>query len=257
MSNQMSQREIALFNLGKSLVALLGEEQAITDLTLLYERHPEMFRDKEEVREVIERVVSAPEIIVDATHSNRDKGIYKAAARLNDRKMGDIVLKNTNGINEIFHANKKNIKEFERLQKQVEAGGRVAHFLHPDLKSAWAGSNEHSPASKKAVDGRDAHTPYTQAQSLDGRLVENNISSTTNTIIPNTKQQIQQELDKQLKSYLAAPSQHHRERHLANANAIATKAKDNNIALDSASLQKLKQYNNNEKNLSKSKGLHK
>ncbi|HEC1746767.1 TPA: hypothetical protein R1699_001132 [Campylobacter lari] len=33
------------------------------------------------------------------------------------------------------------------------------------------------------VDGRDAHTPYTQAQSLDGRLVQENISSATNKII--------------------------------------------------------------------------
>lgn len=30
------------------------------------------------------------------------------------------------------------------------------------------------------IDGRDAHTPYTQAQSLDGRLVQKNISSITN-----------------------------------------------------------------------------
>lgn len=34
------------------------------------------------------------------------------------------------------------------------------------------------------VDGRNAHTSYTQAQSLDGRLVQKNISSATNKIIP-------------------------------------------------------------------------
>ncbi|SQC36301.1 Uncharacterised protein [Helicobacter fennelliae] len=58
------QREIALFNIGKSLVELLGEEQAIADLTILYERHPEMFRDESEVKEVIQKVVSEPEIII-------------------------------------------------------------------------------------------------------------------------------------------------------------------------------------------------
>ncbi|WP_395149021.1 hypothetical protein [uncultured Helicobacter sp.] len=142
------EREIAIFHLCKSLVDLLGEEQAIADLTLLYKRHPEMFRDEKEVQEVIEKVVSEPEIIVDATHSNKDKGIYKAAKRLDDKKMGDIVIKNDRGVNEIFHANKKNIKEFERLQKQVEAGSRVAQFLHPDLQSAWAGSKEHLPAQR-------------------------------------------------------------------------------------------------------------
>ena len=33
------------------------------------------------------------------------------------------------------------------------------------------------------ADGRDAHTPYTQAQSLDGRLVQKNISSAMFTIV--------------------------------------------------------------------------
>ncbi|EKS7445366.1 hypothetical protein QCK93_001560 [Campylobacter upsaliensis] len=41
------------------------------------------------------------------------------------------------------------------------------------------------------VDGRDAHTPYTQAQSLDGRLVENNISSATNDTIPQPSKESQ------------------------------------------------------------------
>lgn len=39
MSEEMSKRELALFNLGKSLVELLGEELAIANLTLLYQRH--------------------------------------------------------------------------------------------------------------------------------------------------------------------------------------------------------------------------
>ncbi|EOF7246806.1 hypothetical protein [Campylobacter upsaliensis] len=40
-------------------------------------------------------------------------------------------------------------------------------------------------AKKDVVaDGRNAHTSYTQAQSLDGRLVQKNISSTANEIIP-------------------------------------------------------------------------
>lgn len=60
------ERETAIFHLCKSLVDLLGEEQAIADLTLLYKRHPEMFRDEKEVQEVIEKVVSEPEIAVNA-----------------------------------------------------------------------------------------------------------------------------------------------------------------------------------------------
>lgn len=57
------------------------------------------------------------------------KEYIKQPKKLDERKMGDIVIKNNEGINEIFHANKKNIKEIERLQKQIETGGRFAHFL--------------------------------------------------------------------------------------------------------------------------------
>lgn len=149
MSEQ--ERELALFNLGKSLVELLGEEQAIADLNLLYERHPEMFRDKQEVKEVIEKVVNEPEIIVDATHSNKDIGIFKALKKLDNEKMGDIVIKNDSGTNVIFHANKKKISEFYRMEKQIKTGSRDAHFLHPDIKSAWAGSKEHLPVSNKII----------------------------------------------------------------------------------------------------------
>ncbi|EOE3907940.1 hypothetical protein ACKFC9_001656 [Campylobacter jejuni] len=149
MSEQ--ERELALFNLGKSLVELLGEEQAIADLNLLYERHPEMFRDKQEVKEVIEKVVNEPEIIVDATHSNKDIGIFKALKKLDSEKMGDVVIKNDSGTNVIFHANKKKISEFHRMEKQIKTGSRDAHFLHPDIKSAWAGSKEHLPVSDEII----------------------------------------------------------------------------------------------------------
>ena len=57
------EREIALFNLGKSLVELLGEEQAIADLTMLLERHPEMFSNEKEISDLIKKVVTEPEII--------------------------------------------------------------------------------------------------------------------------------------------------------------------------------------------------
>ena len=68
--------------------------------------------------------------------------------KLSDKKMGEVVVANDNGTNVIFHANKKNVKEFYRLEGQVETGGRVAHFLHPDIKSAWADANAHSPAKE-------------------------------------------------------------------------------------------------------------
>ena len=63
----------------------------------------------------------------------------------------NIVIKKDKGLSEIFHANKKKIKEFQRLEKRVKAGSRFAHFLHPDLKSAWAGSKEHLPANENIL----------------------------------------------------------------------------------------------------------
>ena len=58
------EKQLAKFNLCKSLVTLVGKEQALADLQLLYKRHPEMFRDKNEVAEVIDKVVSEPDLIM-------------------------------------------------------------------------------------------------------------------------------------------------------------------------------------------------
>lgn len=104
MSEQ--ERELALFNLGKSLVELLGEEQAIADLNLLYERHPEMFKTEDEVMEVIDKVVSEPEIIKINPKAKKDKD-FMVAKKLDNKKMGDIGIRNDSGTNVIYHANKK------------------------------------------------------------------------------------------------------------------------------------------------------
>ena len=50
-------QELALFNLGKSLVELLGEEQAIADLELLFKRHPEMFKDIKKLKNLLIRLL--------------------------------------------------------------------------------------------------------------------------------------------------------------------------------------------------------
>ena len=80
-----------------------------------------------------------------------------------------IVIKNDKGTNEIFHANKKNIKEFERLQKQVEVGSRDAHFLHPDLQSAWAGSKEHLLTATESIIPQDSTQSQTNKLKLNKR----------------------------------------------------------------------------------------
>lgn len=164
--NEINPKTLEIFELCQRLAELLGDKEAIADLQLLYKRHPEMFENMQDVSKTIKNVVNKPEIIVDATHSNKDTGIYKVASRLDNEKMGDIVIKNDKGTNEIFHANKKNIKEFERLQKQVEVGSRDAHFLHPDLQSAWAGSKkEHLPTTTESSIPQDS----TQSQVVESK----------------------------------------------------------------------------------------
>ena len=108
------ERELAIFHLCKSLVDLLGEEQAIADLTLLYKRHPEMFKNKDEVKEVIEKVVSEPEIIIKNPSPMSEKD-YIAGKKLNDKKMGEVGVRQDENIVKIFHANEKNVKKLKQL----------------------------------------------------------------------------------------------------------------------------------------------
>ncbi|MCR2062032.1 hypothetical protein [Campylobacter helveticus] len=115
----MSDRELALFTLCKALVTLLGEEQAIADLTLLYERHPEMFENKEGVKKLIEKVVSEPDVIKINPKAKSDKD-FMVAKILDDKKMVDIGIRNDNGTNIVFHTNKKNISRFYKFKKDAQ-----------------------------------------------------------------------------------------------------------------------------------------
>ena len=148
--------ELEIFKLCERLAELLGDEEAIADLNILLERHPEMFVGKEQVYNLIKKVVNDPEIIIKNPTPKSDQD-YIAGSRLNEQKMGEIGIRKDENISKIYHANEKRMKNLEALKKRGEI-----------LYNA---------------DGRDAHTPYTQAQSLDGRLVQKNISSAMITII--------------------------------------------------------------------------
>lgn len=114
----MSDKELEIFKLCERLTELLGDKEAIADLKVLWKRHPEMFKDMQEVSKTIQEVVSKPEIAVDANKDNRDYEVIKVAKILNTEKMADVVIKNEKGTNEIFHANKKRIGEFDRLKSK-------------------------------------------------------------------------------------------------------------------------------------------
>ncbi|MEB2801135.1 hypothetical protein Q9Q70_07305 [Campylobacter upsaliensis] len=150
----MSDKELEIFELCERLVDLLGDKEAVADLQILLDRHPEMFQNKEQVANLIKKVVNDPEIIINNPTPKSEKD-YIAGKKLNEKKMGEVGIRKDENISKIFHANEKRLKNLELMAKK-------------DV----------------VVDGRNAHTSYTQAQSLDGRLVQKNISSTANEIIP-------------------------------------------------------------------------
>ena len=137
-------KELALFNLGKSLVELLGEEQAIADLELLFKRHPEMFKDIKEVSKIIEEVVKEPDLIMKnpKAKNNNDYIVAKKEISVQEKKMADIGIRSDDGTNIIFHANKQNKRNFKRLLNKVADGGAVLSLHTPS--QAWMGGNDKS-----------------------------------------------------------------------------------------------------------------
>ena len=108
--------DLEIFKLGITLAqALNGEQEAIADLKYLFNKHPEMFKNLEDLREVIKETVLNPEII---TNTNKEGGIL-GAKRISESKMGEVGIYNDNGTNEIFHANKKRISEFYKLEEKA------------------------------------------------------------------------------------------------------------------------------------------
>ena len=197
------EREIAVFNLCKSLVDLFGKEQAIANLDFLYERHPEMFRDKEEVREVIEKVVSEPDLIMKNPYFTKEKEIL-VAKKLDTEKMGDVIIKNKNGENEIFHANKKRMRDFnrlERIKEKMEANGGDALSLHT-AGQAYTGANVVSSTLSSA----------------SSDIITQNASQTTNT--------------KKIFSKNPKPTQETRDKLQAKMREVASRSKESNHTKD-------------------------
>lgn len=159
----MNQKQLEIFTLCERLSKLLGDKEAIADLKVLYERHPEMFSNMQDVSNTIKEVVKEPEYIKPNLKAMGDKD-FMAYKQLNDEKMGDVGIRNDKGTNVIFHANKKKISELDRLRQSMVG----------------------SPTS------------YTQAQSLDG-LVQQNISSTAKSSITQNQAESQETNSKQAK----------------------------------------------------------
>ncbi len=107
---------------GAIALALKGEKEAIADVELLLKRHPEMFENAKDVVNTINKVVSEPEIIMDnpSVSKYKSKNEILSAKKIDDKKMGDVAIRNDNGTNVIFHANKKRAREFKSLLKKQQ-----------------------------------------------------------------------------------------------------------------------------------------
>ena len=113
----MGDKTLEIFKLGITLAqALQGEQEAIADIKSLYKKHPEMFKSISDLVSTIQDVAKECDFIMKNPKAKNDKD-YIAVKALSDKKMGDIGLRNENGTNIIFHANKKKISEFKRLKK--------------------------------------------------------------------------------------------------------------------------------------------
>lgn len=117
--------DLQIFELGIKLAQLLnGDKEAIADIKKLYERHPEMFKNIDDVAEVIKEVVKEPNLVIDNPKAVRDKD-FMAYKKLNDKKMGDVGIHNDGGTNIIFHANKTTMSNKDK-QMLVEASSAKA-----------------------------------------------------------------------------------------------------------------------------------
>lgn len=145
---------------GAIALALKGEKEAIADVELLLKRHPEMFENAKDVVNTINKVVSEPEIIMDNPQYTKEKEIL-SAKKLDDKKMGEVINKNDNGTNVIFHANKKNIKKFKQLEnKQSLVGSPNPYIVGKTYTSENVTSSVLSTTAKRIIPQNSEKKPF-------------------------------------------------------------------------------------------------
>ena len=214
--------ELEIFALCERLTELLGDKEAIADLKKLYDRHPEMFKDMQEVSQTIKEVVSETEIIRENPKAKNDKDfmLYK---QLDNKKMADVGIKNDEGTNIIFHANKKNISKSSYFKKNKQ--------MLVETPSAKAAPTRLSHCADKSSD-----------LSRDSKV----LSTSATDIIPHyplTQEELQRRLDINLNNHRRVSDEKQKQEYLVRANAIKEQAKKQHIALDSKSLKALEKAN--------------
>ncbi|KGI53416.1 hypothetical protein, partial [Campylobacter sp. MIT 97-5078] len=164
----MSDKELEIFALCERLTELLGDKEAIADLKKLYEHHPEMFKDMQEVSKAIGEVVLEPDLIMKNTKAKSEKDfiVAKQILEINSKKMGDIGIRNDEGTNIIYHANKQDKRNFNRFINKAVSGEAV-HSLHtPSQDAQMGGDDKSSGVNTLSETTKDIipHYPLTQAE---------------------------------------------------------------------------------------------
>ena len=146
MNKNIANKQLAKYNLCKSLIELVGTEQATADLYRLYEhhKHDKMFKSENEIDELVKEVASSPDLIIKNPKPKTEKDYIAVKQRLDNEphKMGYIGISNKNGESRIFHANKQNKRNFNRFAKKA-VNGEAVRSLHTPSKS-WMGGNDKS-----------------------------------------------------------------------------------------------------------------
>ena len=174
----MSEKELEIFNLCQRLAELLGDKEAIADLKELYDRHPEMFKDMQEVSHTIKEVVSEPDLIMENPKAETEKDfiVAKQTLNINNKKMGDIGISNKNGVNEIFHANKQDKRNFNRFVNRINktkvVSSEAVHSLHTPSQT-WMGGNDKSSGVNTLLETTQNTISQNKIKSQENLKLEN------------------------------------------------------------------------------------
>ncbi|RBQ27639.1 hypothetical protein [Arcobacter sp. CECT 9188] len=142
--------DLEIFQLaGAIALALKGEKEAIADVELLLKRHPEMFKNVKDVVNTINEVVKEPEIIMD--NPRKEIGGILTAKKLNNKRIGDVIIKNEKGTNRILHANKSRFSKFKTLEKikKQQLVETPTPSTHRDLPTKGLTANDLLSSSKE------------------------------------------------------------------------------------------------------------
>lgn len=191
--------DLRIFELGIKLAQLLnGDKEAIADIKKLYERHPEMFKNVDDVAQVIKDVVREPKVAINANREHRKGIVIKAINPLNEKKMGDVIISREQDTNVIFHTNKKKISEFTRIFKKLDPkdnliDGEDAQPSHPaeNQQVGATGTKELKPSVRSSINGNNYTTNLSQSQVFDP-----NDSSALDTLIKQSENSGMKNLNK-------------------------------------------------------------